>query len=244
MGLILSNFPHTLAVAGGLTTTSLVLLMFASPSQAQSEVVEEILPASPSVLAAIRNAPFSEVFSVTTVPGEVGYGVKDKDFNPSYDMVGFYSLWADVPEQDLLQAAVMYCILDPSLEGEELVEITLKDGDETLVTLSEKVASTDTQEFEVAPQQAVTTYADPYYSPYWGTPYFGIGGSTYVTTYIPAVNCSLGGARFDLLPVQTAISQLPSKTLNVDLLFSNGQVETWRLGQGSVEAIKTLPSLQ
>jgi hypothetical protein len=44
--------------------------------------------------------------------------------------------------------------------------------------------------------------------------------------------------------VQTAISQLPSKTLNVDLLFSNGQVETWRLGQGSVEAIKTLPSLQ
>lgn len=211
---------------------------------AQADVVEEILPAAPSVLAAIREAPFSEVFTVTTATGETAYGVKDKDFNPTYELVGLYSLWADVPEQGLLQAAVMYCILDPSLEGTELAEITLMDGEEALVTLDEKGVATETETLEVAPPQTVTTYADPFYSPYWRSGFHGFPGGTYVTTYEPAVNCSLGGARFNLLPVQAELAQLPSKTLNVQLLFSNGQTETWRLGQGSVAAIKTLPSLQ
>jgi hypothetical protein len=231
-----------LAVATGLTAAA--GFMPTAPSHAQEEVIQEILPVSTSVLAAIQEAPFSEVFTVTTVTGEVGYGVKDQDFDPAYDLVGFYSLWADAPEQGLLQTAVMYCILDPELEGAELESITLMDGDNALVTLDEKVAGTNTQEFEVAPQQTVTTYADPYYSPYWGGAYYGLGGSTYTTTYVPAVDCSLGGARFDLSPVQAAIAQLPDTTLDVALVFSNGQTEMWRLGQGTVEAIKTLPSLQ
>jgi hypothetical protein len=230
-----------LAIATGLTAARFMSVV---PSYAQEEVIQEILPVSTSVLAAIQEAPFSEVFTVTTVTGEVGYGVKDQDFDPTYDLVGFYSLWADAPEQDLLQVAVMYCILDPELEGAELESITLLDGDNTLVTLDKKVAGTDTQEFEVAPQQFVTTYADPYYSPYWGSAYYGLGGSTYTTTYVPAVDCSLGGARFDLLSVQAEIARLPETTLDVELLFSNGQTEMWRLGQGTVEALKMLPSLQ
>jgi hypothetical protein len=211
---------------------------------AQADVVEEILPAAPSVLAAIREAPFSQVFAVTTATGDIGYGVKDKDFDPTYNMVGLYSLWADVPDQGLLQTAVMYCILNRSLEGAELEEITLMDGDTELVTLREKVVATGAREQEVSPAQTVTTYTSPFYSPYWGGAYYGYYGSSYATTYVPAVNCSLGGARFNLLPVKAEIAQLPSKTLTVKLLFSDGQTETWRLGQGSVEAIKTLPSLQ
>jgi hypothetical protein len=242
MQLILSRCAARLAAAGGFT--SLTLMALISPSPAQSDVIEAILPASPSVLAAIQAAPFSELFSVTTATGEVGYGVKDQDFDPAYDLVGFYSLWADVPEQGLLQAAVMYCILDPDLAGEELVEISLMADDETLVSLTEQVVATNTQDFEVSPQETVTTYADPYYSPYWGASYYGLGGSTFTTSYVPAVDCSLGGARFDLLPVQAAIAQLPTQTLDVALLFSNGQTEMWRLGEGSVAAIKKLPSLQ
>lgn len=211
---------------------------------AQADVVEEILPAAPSVLAAIREAPFSQVFTVTTASGDIGYGVKDKDFDPAHSMVGFYSLWADVPDQGLLQTAVMYCILDRSLEGAELEAITLLDGDTELVTLQEKVVATGARAHEVSPPQTVTTYASPFYSPYWGGAYYGYYGSSYTTTYVPAVDCSLGGARFDLLPVQAEIAQLPSKTLTARLLFSNGQTETWRLGRGSVDAIKTLPSLR
>ncbi|NEQ47895.1 MAG: hypothetical protein F6K00_31940 [Leptolyngbya sp. SIOISBB] len=239
---VLSRFMSALVFTTGVAAA--VGFIQAAPSHAQEEVIQEVLPVSTSVLAAIQEAPFSEVFAVTTVNGEVGYGVKDKDFDPRYDLVGFYSLWADAPEQDLLQAAVMYCILDPDLEGTELEALTLMDGETPLVTLDEKVVATDTQEFEIAPQQTVTTYADPYYSPYWGDAYYGLGGSTYTTTYVPAVDCSLGAARFDLLSVQAEIAQLPATTLNVELLFSNGQTEMWRLGQGSVEAIKTLPSLQ
>ncbi|MEM9120633.1 MAG: hypothetical protein AAGD09_22540 [Cyanobacteria bacterium P01_F01_bin.56] len=239
---VLSRSMAAVVFATGLTAT--VGVIQAAPGYAQEEVIQEVLPVSTSVLAAIQEAPFSEVFAVTTVNGEVGYGIKDKDFDPRYDLVGFYSLWADVPEQGLFQTAVMYCILDPDLEGAELESLTLLDGETPLVTLDEKVIATDTQEFEVAPQQTVTTYADPYYSPYWGDAYYGLGGSTYTTTYVPAIDCSLGAARFDLLPVQAEIAQLPSTTLNVELVFSNGQTEMWRLGQGSVEAIKTLPSLQ
>jgi len=238
-------WPFALAAAGvGLLTEVPPAASNSATDLAQADVVEEILPASPSVLAAIREAPFSEVFTVTTATGEMAYGVKDKDFNPAYDLVGFYSLWADVPDQELLQAAVMYCILAPSLEGTELAEITLMDGDEALVTLNEKVVVTETEALEVSAPQAVTTYADPFYSPYWGGAYHGFYGGAYTTTYEPAVDCSLGGARFNLLPVQAEIAQLPSKTLTVKLLFSNGQTETWKLGRGSVDAIKTLPSLQ
>lgn len=211
---------------------------------AQADVMEDILPAAPSVMAAIREAPFSEVFTVTTATGDIGYGVKDKDFDPAYSMVGFYSLWADVPAQGLLQTAVMYCILDRSLEGAELEAITLMDGDTELVTLQEKVVATGARAHEVSPPQTVTTYTSPFYSPYWGGAYYGYYGSSYATTYVPAVDCSLGGARFNLLPVKAEIAQLPSKTLTAKLLFSDGQTETWRLGRGSVDAIKTLPSLQ
>lgn len=241
----LKGWSFAVAVVGvGLLTEAIAAANSRSRDLAQADVVEEILPAAPSVLAAIREAPFSEVFTVTTATGETAYGVKDKDFNPAYELVGLYSLWGDIPERGLLQAVVMYCILDPSLEGTELAEITLMDGETALVTLNEKVVATETETLEVAPPQTVTTFADPFYSPYWRSGFHGFPGGTYITTYEPAVNCSLGGARFNLLPVQAELAQLPTTTLNVQLLFSDGQTETWRLGQSSVEAIKTLPSLQ
>ena len=234
-------------LAGSLVGAVLTALIQSIPSNAQGNVVEEILPVQASVLVTIREAPLRELFSVTTASGETAYGVKDKDFDPSYERVGFYSLWGDVPDQNLLQVAVLYCFRDRALTGSELEEIVLMDGDETLVTLNQKLVTTRAQNIEISPARSYQTYADPFYYPYWGGIYYGtsgFGGTGLVTSYLPAAECSFGGGRFDLLPVKDAIAQLPNKTLNVKLLFSNGLVENWRLGRGTVENMKELPTLQ
>ena len=63
-------------------------------------------------------------------------------------------------------------------------------------------------------------------------------------TYFPAIECGLGGARFDLLPIRDEIAQLPNKRLEIKFIFSNGLVEKWRLGRGTVEALKELPTIR
>lgn len=202
----------------------------------------EVLPA---VLAEIREAPFSELFTVAD--GE-GYAVKDQDYLSSEPYMGFFSLWANVPDQDLLGVAVRYCFEDTDLAqaNAELVQMTLSDGDTPLVTIDQVVKTEAAELNEIRPprQTNVTTsfYYDPFYDPFYYSP-FSFGVSYAPSTYIPGVECSEGSALFNLAPVQAELVNLPDKTLQVRLLFSNGATEYWQLGKGTVSEMKNLPSL-
>ncbi|MBP0017879.1 MAG: hypothetical protein J7647_10010 [Cyanobacteria bacterium SBLK] len=215
-------------------------------SDAERELLQEVLPLGSNVLAAIRRAPYSQVFSVILEDGATGYGVKDRDFSAKYNDVGFYSLWGDVPEQNLLQVAVFYCFRNPDLTDTELEKVILMAGDRSLVTLVERAIATPTQIVEVVPERYEPIfYTDPFGDRDWGYIYDRWGRDRHVSTIrVPAVKCSMGGSRFDLLPVKEAIAQLPEQTLDVQLIFSNGLVENWRLGRKTVQQLKNLPTLR
>lgn len=214
----------------------------------ESELIQQVISLPAEGLAAIREAPFSEQFIIPAQDGIEVQAVKDKDFDPDHDGIGFYSLWGSVPEYDVFQASVFYCFQNPSLVGADLEKVTLMDGDEVLLTMDQKFVTTAAETVEVSPEQYETIqYSDPFYDPYWGGwgryPYGGNFAPrvTTRTVYFPAVDCSVGGGRFDLASVKDQISTLPDKTLDVRLLFSNGVAETWRLGRGSVREIRSLP---
>lgn len=217
-------------------------------SNVERELLQEVLPLGSDVLAAIRKAPYSQLFSVTLDNGATGYGVKDRDFSAKYNDVGFYSLWGDMPEQNLLQAAVFYCFRNPDLADAELEKVILMDGDRPLVTLEQSTIATPAQTVEVVPERyEPIVYSDPFDDPFWGFIYDRRGRWHYRhirTIHVPAVECSMGASRFDLLPVKEAISQLPEQTLNVQLIFSNGFVENWRLGRKTVQQLQNLPTLR
>lgn len=225
--------------AGGLISG---LPGFAQNDNTDSEFTVEILP---SVLAEIREAPFSTLFTVAD--GE-GYAVKDRDYAASEPYIGFFSLWANVPEDDLLGVAMRYCFEDTSLAraNAQLVQMTLYDGDTELVTIDQVVKTEPAELNEIRPPRHsnVTTslYYDPFYDPFYYSP-FSFGVAYAPSTYIPGVECSEGSAIFNLKPVQAEIVSLPEKTLRVRLLFSNGATEYWRLGGGTVRELKKLPSL-
>jgi len=239
-----------LTVIGGAiataTTVALLPIISVLPAVAQVPLDDDFsVEILPSVLAEIREAPFSELFTVAD--GE-GYAVKDKDYAPSEPYMGLFSLWANVPEDQLLGAAVRYCFEDTDLAraNAELVQMTLADGDTELVTIDQVVKTEPAALNEIRPPErrnvTSTFYYDPFYDPFYYSP-FSIGVSYSPSTYIPGVECSEGSAIFDLTPVQEAIATLPERTLEVRLLFSNGATEYWQLGGGTVSELKKLPAI-
>ncbi|EDX86571.1 hypothetical protein S7335_4276 [Synechococcus sp. PCC 7335] len=240
-------------VAGGITGTGEILPSHAqqlTQSNIEEELLNEVLDEPPAeILEAIREAPFSEVFTLSIPDRGLGYAVKDRDYDPKHKRVGLYTLWGDIPSSNVLQVSMFYCFRNQAIANAQLEKITLLDGDQVLVTIDQKIVATQAQAVEVAPAyyETTTLLADPFSSPYWGGGYYGSLGTPFPTTtvesiYVPAENCSVGGSRFDLTPVQAEIAQLPNKTLDVRMDFDNGSVETWRLGRGTVEEIKTFPS--
>lgn len=233
-------------VVAGLLATGLAWALPLQTTYAQGNVQETVLPVAPSVLAAIREAPFSEMFSVSTPNAGQAFAIKDQDFQGSNPQIGVVSLWADAPDIDLLQVALRYCLPDEAIARTDahLVEVELRLNGQTLVTIDQPAVSTDASLYEVEPERYVTTtvYPSTFYDPFWNpysysTPY-------YTSTYSPAVNCSLGGSRLDLNPVRAELAALPNETLDMRLLFSNGMTSNWRLGRGTVSALKQLPSIQ
>lgn len=95
-------------VSGKLLKASLVFTGVAAlvqlpPSFAQenrnveTELLQQVLPPLDAEgLAIIREAPLSEQFIIPIQDGLEVYAVKDKDFNPNYENVGFYSLWGSL----------------------------------------------------------------------------------------------------------------------------------------------------
>jgi hypothetical protein len=51
-------------------------------------------------------------------------------------------------------------------------------------------------------------------------------------------------SRFDISQLTDQIAQLPNKTLQVQLLFSNGETKNWQLGGGTVQALKDLLAIR
>ena len=229
-----------------MSISGLAAALQSAPSYAQPSIQERILPLPPSVLAAIWEAPFSEVFTVQNADNDTAYGVKDKDYSPREPQIGFFSLWGDVPAQNRLQVAAKYCFPNREIAQSNayLAEIVLLDDGEPLVTIDQEIVLTRAEVSEIQPAQYVRTYygSNHFYDPFWN-PYY-LSPPSISATYVPAIECSLGGARFDLMPVRDALAQLPDKRLQIKLIFNNGLVENWHLGRGTVRALKELPTIR
>jgi len=231
------------AVPVGLMTAGVTTAMgggLATPVLAQTD-----LEIPPAVLAEIREAGFSEVFSLAD---GAAFGVKDQDYRASEPTVGVFSLWADVPVWERLELAMKYCVENTEIarNSAQLVEVGLQDGDTTLVTIDAVVETSSASLNQVQPPRTTGAGASLYYNPF-SDPYynsaFRFGLSYSPTVRLPGVDCSAGVARFDLNPVSTAIATLPDTTLTLRLLFSDGNTEYWQLGGGTVRALKQLPSV-
>jgi hypothetical protein len=172
--------------------------------QSPSATTENSVGISPQVLAAIREAPFSELFSVAE---GTAFGVKDKDYNPSEPTIGVFSLWADIPERDRMELVMKYCVdnTDMARSSASLVEVSLVNGDQTLVVIDDVIESGPAQLNQVQPPRTSSVgtsfYYDPFYNPYYYSP-FSFGLSYSPTVQLPAVDCSAGLARFNLMPVR------------------------------------------
>lgn len=199
---------------------------------------------SPSVLAEIREAPFSKVFSIDS---GAGYAVKDKDFDASEPKVGFFSLWGNIPSQNRFGVAVQYCVSDQSIANANLylAEMVLLDKDQPLVTINQPINAKTARLKTVEAAQYVPafTYIDePFYDPFWNP--YDTSFAYAPATYLPPVACSFGSSRFDLNSVKQQIARLPNRTLQVKLIFNNGITQNWQLGKGTVKALKELPAIQ
>lgn len=213
------------------------------PTQAQN-TQDQVAPLDPTVLSEIRKAPFSELFSLESVNGDRAYAVKDRDFRSDNKEMSVTTLWGDIPEQNVLQLIVRYCIPNLTLANEQayLAELIVADGDQVLFSLNQDIARTQANPRQVSTPQHVPTYFNnPFYDPYFNPFYFDHSYSPAST--ISALECSFGGNRFDLTQVKDAIAQLPDRTLDLRLVFSNGVVENWRLGKKTIQQIKQLPSI-
>lgn len=230
----------TAATAGCL---SLGIGAMATLAQSTSEIIQQI---PPSVLAEIREGPFSRTFPLAD---GAAYAIKDKDYQPSQPEMGVFTLWADVPDRERLQMVMKYCVPNTAIAraAATLTAVTLMDGDTELVVIDAVIDATPSNLNEVQPERvsnvSTSFYYDPFYTPYYYSP-FSFGLSYSPPVYVPAVDCSGGLARFDLLPVQDALAQLPNQTLRLRLLFSDGNTEYWNLGGGTVSALKELPTIR
>jgi hypothetical protein len=228
-----------ISVSGGLILAGLTLGRTGIPIQAQT-VSQSSTPAqaqnrpSPEELRAIREAPFSKVFTVNNASA-----VKDQDYKPSDNKISVQSLWADLPDQNRFLAVFKYCVpnLDIAGAGTSLAAVILSQNGQELVKIDQVEQAEPARNSQV---RAATGTYQPFYDSYFWNP-FGYG---YIApTYFPAVDCSSGGATFNLMPVQAALAQLPNQTLDMQLLFENGMTSDWKLGGGTVEALKQLPIL-
>ncbi len=208
------------------------------PSYAQRKI-------DPSVIEEIRQAPFSTLFKIQS-GDSIAYAVKDKDFKAKQSSIGLFTLWGEVPGQQRLEAYALYCLPSEkfAVSGNHLLEMVLLDDNKELVRINKILGTSASQSREIEPSQYIPmSFTDnPFSAPFWSP--FGPSIGYVAPTYIPPVQCSAGGTRFDLKPVKEQIANLPNKTLTIKLIFNNGATDTWKLGGGTVKAMKELPIFQ
>jgi hypothetical protein len=194
----------------------------------------------PTTTTSIKKAPFSKVFFTGS-----DYAVKDKDYKSSEPSIGFFSLWSKNPTNKRLQVAVQYCLpAHPLSESRpHLSAMTILDNNQPIVTINQGVGENRAQLRVVQPGY----YTPPLYPSFYGEDPFDDPFWKPLERefdYVPAVTCSAGSNRFDLTKIAGAIAQLPNRTLQVKLVFSNGEIQNWHLGKKTVQAIKDLLTIR
>ncbi len=172
------------------------------------------------------------------------YLIRDKDYNPDLSQFGLFTTWQYRPRGQF-QVRAQYCQGDLwSGDAPTLTEMNLLKAGRPLVQLTTIVAAIPAGREVVRPEFYSPGFRT--FSPYsYGSRYSLFGGfNTYNTysapIYRPAVNCTMGSTVFDLTPIAAALQQLPQETLEVQLIFNNGEIRQWHLGRGTVEALKQL----
>ena len=203
----------------------------------------------PTTPTSISKAPYSRLFFTGSA-----YAVKDHDFKGDDRVIGFSTIWIKNPTQGGFQLGVRYCLPDESLadSGTYLNSMVLMNNNQPLVTINKGVRARPAQLKILRP--SYYSYADVIGDPFWENSLFyddtspfwdDFGDIAYAPpVYIPPVSCSAGGSRFDISQLAGTIAQLPPKTLQVKLVFSNGATSNWRLGEKTVQALKDLVTIR
>lgn len=197
---------------------------------------------------AIDQAPFSQVFFTGSE-----YAVKDQDYDVSNPVVGVETVWSTNPAKQRSQVAVRYCLNDYSLTsnptGATLTKIVLLANQQPIVTLNQRLAYTPTIARVIRRAQYQYPDLSDFYDPFLlrtdvlGSPIrndFAFNRGNFPTAYLPELTCSYGTARFDITPVVPMLAQAPVKTLQMQLVFSYGSTQTWKLGSKTVQALRDL----
>jgi len=195
----------------------------------------------PLTATSSKNAPFSQVFFTGSV-----YAVKDKDYKSSEPSIGFFSLWSENPTDKQLLVAVQYCLSAHSLteSNAHLTAMILLDNNQPLLTINQSIRENAARLRLVQPRHYSPSHGigdpfdDQFLNPLDEELDYGSG------LRIPAVTCSAGSNIFDFTKLAGAIAQLPNRTLQVKLVFSNGEVQNWHLGKKTVQAIKDLLAIR
>lgn len=196
----------------------------------------------PTTPISVKQAPFSQVFFTGSV-----YAVKDKDYEPSEPSIGFFSLWSANPANNQLLVTARYCLPTYSLTAANahLSAIALLDKKQTLVTIDQSIEENLAHLREIQPGFTIPSHGfgdpfdDQFLNPLDENFDYAFGG-----IHQPAVACSSGSNRFDLTRLADALSRLPNQTIQVKLVFSDGETQNWHLGKATVKAIKDLVSIR
>jgi hypothetical protein len=178
--------------------------------------------------------------------------VKDRDFKGDDPSLGFSTVWIDNPTTDKFQVGVRYCLPDNSLTdpGVYLRSIELMSDNQPLVKIDRLVFATSVQEKLLRSGYYSEEFNDPFwddgafygqFDPFWGNVAYRYDDPP---VDVSPSSCSAGSSRFDLSPLANAIAQLPSKELQVRLVFSDGETSNWHLGEKTVQALKELLQIQ
>lgn len=202
----------------------------------------------PTTVTQFRRAPYSRVFF-----NGKAYMVKDRDFEASDRAIQFVSVWSLNPTNKQLQMAVRYCLPDRDLSstGAYLTGITLLNNEQPLLAINKEVSKTPAGLKIIRSGRYVDDYdlTDPFWlatDPFWDSMWNPVFDDfDYLSSvYVPAQGCSAGMSRFDVSKLTQKIAQLPNRTLEARLRFSDGRIEDWRLGQKTVEALKELVEIR
>ncbi len=213
-------------------------------------VAQRSATAAPSIPAiSVDQAPYSQLFFTGSE-----YAVKDADYNVNNSAIGVETVWSTNPTKQRSQVAVRYCLpnfrlTDDNPTGAALTKIVLLADQQSIVTINQRLAYTPTIARVIRPAQYQYPDLSDFYDPFilrtdvLGRPIsnnFAFNLGNFPTGYLPEATCSYGTARFDITPVAATLAQAPAKTLQMQLVFSNGVSETWHLGSKTVQILKDL----
>jgi hypothetical protein len=202
-----------------------------------------------ATVSSIKKAPYSKVFYTGSI-----YAVRDRDYKLSEPKIGVSTLWSENTANGNLSLGVRYCVPDNALTG-SLAKLALLDKHRSLVTIDHPIKATPIYQKAVRNVAAVPDFG--FWGPgtYWGNDGFwddfndpfwsGIDNPAWsYNAPRPAITCNAGSSRFDIAPLTNDIARLPTQTLQMNLIFSNGSASQWKLRKKTVQALKALLAIR